>query len=242
MKIRDKLYLDRQGLEEHGPINVVIFGDSVSHGSVNGYYDFENVYWNRLKKKLHLVKAYMPINMINVSVGGTTAAEAVKRLGSQVLCHRPDAVIVCFGLNDVNCEKAVYLNALTEIFERCADVCDEVIFMTPNMMNTYIADDIPPENLRYALKTMKYQNSGKMDDYIYSAKALAENMGITVCDCYTEWKRIAETEDTTLLLANRVNHPTPKMHELFAEALFKVIMGEEKRENGESDDAMYREN
>lgn len=35
MKIRDKLYLDRQGLEEHGPINVVIFGDSVSHGSVN---------------------------------------------------------------------------------------------------------------------------------------------------------------------------------------------------------------
>ena len=50
MKIKEKLFLDRVGLEKYGPINIVIFGDSVSHGAVNGYIDYENVYWNILKK------------------------------------------------------------------------------------------------------------------------------------------------------------------------------------------------
>ena len=39
MKIREKILMDREGLEKHGPINIVIFGDSVSHGAFNGYMD-----------------------------------------------------------------------------------------------------------------------------------------------------------------------------------------------------------
>lgn len=66
--------------------------------------------------------------------------------------------------------------------------------------------------------------SGRMDDYIYSAVNLAEEMNITVCDCYSEWKLISESEDTTLMLINRINHPTAEMHQLFAEKLFKIIM------------------
>ena len=30
MTIKEKLHLDKEGLMEHGPINIVIFGDSVS--------------------------------------------------------------------------------------------------------------------------------------------------------------------------------------------------------------------
>ena len=44
-------HADIDGLLKHGPINIVVLGDSVSHGAVNGYIDYENVYWNRLKKK-----------------------------------------------------------------------------------------------------------------------------------------------------------------------------------------------
>ena len=43
MLVKDKILLDIQGLQENGPINIVIFGDSVSHGAVNGYIDYENV-------------------------------------------------------------------------------------------------------------------------------------------------------------------------------------------------------
>ena len=35
MKISEKISLDRQGLEKYGPINIVAFGDSVTHGALS---------------------------------------------------------------------------------------------------------------------------------------------------------------------------------------------------------------
>lgn len=239
MQIKEKLLLDRQGLEQHGPINIVIFGDSVSHGAVNGYFDYENVYWNVLKQKLHAFRDYMPINMINASVGGTTAKDALARLDKQVFRHCPDLVIVCFGLNDVNGSLKEYTDALREIFRRCLSEDCPAIFMTPNMLNTYVADDTPPQIREYAAKTAEMQNSGKMDTYMAAAIRLATDMGIPVCDCYAQWKKLAETEDTTMLLANRINHPIPAMHRLFADALYDKIIGEE-RSTKASDSSMFQ--
>ena len=95
--------------------------------------------------------------------------------------------------------------------------------MTPNMLNTYVAPDAPESHLAYAAVTAKYQTEGRMDLYMESAVRLAEEMSVPVCDCYAKWKKLAETEDTTMLLINRINHPTPGMHELFAESLFQMI-------------------
>lgn len=231
--------MDRQGLTEHGAITIAIFGDSVSHGALNGCYDYENVYHHLLQKKLNALRDYIPVNIINASVGGTSAKSSLKRLQRQVLLHEPDLTVVCFGLNDVNGTKEDYLAALREIFTRIIESGSELIFMTPNMLNTYVAEDTPPQYFEYAHKTAEMQNSGKMDDYIYSAVALAEDMGVTVCDCYSEWKRLAETEDTTALLVNRINHPISEMHKLFADRLYQLIVGEEGNE-AKSDDAMFK--
>ena len=240
MKIIEKLYLDREGLEKYGPINIVIFGDSVSHGAVNGYIDYENVYWNLLKRKLNALRDYIPVNMINASVGGTCAKRSLPRLESQVLRHEPDLIIVSFGLNDVNGELEEYLEALREIFKKCIDSESDVIFMTPNMLNTRVADDTPKEYLRYAAKTAVMQNEGRMDEYIYAAAALANELGVTVCDCYSRWKEIAKTQDVTMLLANRINHPTSEMHRLFADSLYDIIVNSQSKSSS-ADDGMYKE-
>ena len=63
-------------------------------------------------------------------------------------------------------------------------------------------------------------------------------MNITVADCYSEWKKMSKSEDVTLLLANRINHPIPQMHTLFADMLFEIIIGEESS-GKESDSAMF---
>ena len=34
LNIREKLMMDRGELHKNGPINIVVFGDSVSHGAV----------------------------------------------------------------------------------------------------------------------------------------------------------------------------------------------------------------
>lgn len=226
MKVKEKLMLDYEGLSKYGPINIVILGDSISHGAITDYYDYENVYWNRLKKKLHAYRDYMPINMINAAIAGICAKDALPRLEKQVFCHEPDLVIVAFGLNDVNNPLDEYVEALREIFAKCKERNIDVIFMTENMMNTYVADDTDEGLKEYARKTAEMQNGGKLDLYFDSAIELANSMEIAVCDCYAEWKKLAETQDTTILLANRINHPLSEMHYVFSDKLYDVIMSE----------------
>lgn len=235
MKIKEKIMLDNQGLFDNGPINIVIFGDSVSHGAVNGYMDYENVYWNVLKKKLNKYRDYIPVNMINASVEGTTAKLSLSRLQSQALIHNPDLMIVCFGLNDVNGALADYVDSLDKIFTECKKSGVDVIFMTPNMLNTSVLDDTPKQYYSYAFKTAEMQNSGRMDEYMAAAVKVCEKNNVTVCDCYTKWKEISKTRDVTELLANRINHPALEMHKLFADSLYEIIIGSSEHAEGGSD-------
>jgi len=224
MHIKDKVLLDRSGLEKEGAITIVAFGDSITHGALrSGEINYETVYWNLLRKKILEVRNYVPVNVINAGIGGVSARSSLDRLDKQVLSHSPDLVIICFGLNDINGPLEVYLSSLSVIFEKCVDSGADVIFMTPNMLNTYVASETDPEHLDYAAVTAEFQNSGKMDLYISSAVKLAKEMQVDVCDCYSEWKKIIKTQDTTKLLVNYINHPTQEMHKLFANMLFDLI-------------------
>lgn len=241
MKLKELLLTgDINTLKERGPITIVAFGDSVTHGALNGEINYETAYWNRLKQKLNSVRDYMPVNVINAGIGGITAAASLERMQRQVLDHHPDLIIVCFGLNDVNRPLDTYLDSLREIFTRGLASGSEVIFMTPNMLNTYVAEGTPVRYLEYAEKTARMQNDGTMDHYMECAIALAKEVGVTVCDCYGQWKELSKTENTTMMLINRINHPTAEMHELFAEALFRTVMGEEYA-SADSDSTMYGE-
>ena len=62
MKIKDKILLDRKGLEKEGPINIVVFGDSVTHGALCGCFNYETVYWNLLRQKICAIWDYVPVN------------------------------------------------------------------------------------------------------------------------------------------------------------------------------------
>ena len=158
----------------------------------------------------------------------------------QVFDHHPDLVIICFGLNDVNDPLEKYVDSLREIFQKCQDCSVDAIFMTPNMLNTYVAEGTPEKYLSYAHKTAEMQNSGRMDKYMSAAADLAVSMNITLCDCYSVWKKLSETQDTTVLLANRINHPTREMHALFADELFKVIFSKGNADPGTGDSTMWK--
>lgn len=225
MRIKEKIKLDYNGLVKYGPITIVAFGDSVTHGAVGpDEIDYESVYWNRLRRKINDVRDYVPVNVINAGIGGITAEGSLERMGRDVFLHYPDLIIVCFGLNDVNGTLESYLSSLEQIFSECNKRGIETVFLTPNMLNTYVAEDTLPELREYAEKTAEMQNSGRMDRYISEAVSLAGRMNIKVCDCYSRWKKLGETKDVTMLLANRINHPVREMHELFAEMLFDTVM------------------
>ena len=109
------------------------------------------------------------------------------------------------------------------MFDACNERHIPAIFMTPNMLNTYVTEDTPEEMRGFAADTARLQNDGTMDRYMQAACRVAQERGIPVCDCYALWKKRSETEDTTRLLANGINHPLAEMHELFADALFRQL-------------------
>lgn len=240
MKIKDKINLDRDGLVKYGPITIVAFGDSLTHGALGSdEFNYDTVYWNRLRNKILSIRSYVPVNVINAGIGGTTAKESIERMDRQVLAYNPDLIIICFGLNDVNGLLDEYLDSLSIIFEKALASEAELIFMTPNMLNTYVSDDTP-KHIEYAAATAKMQNEGKMDLYMEKAIALAEDMNVTVCDCYGKWKELSKTEDITMLLANRINHPTKEMHEVFAQSLFEIIFPDSNEVIRSNESAMYK--
>ena len=224
MTVKEKLYMDEQKLGDIGAITIVALGDSVTHGVLTpDENNYETVYWNVLKRMLNDTRDRIPVNVIDSGVNGNSALNGAARLERDVLRYRPDLVIVCFGLNDVHRALADYLGGLRTIFDACRDT--DVIFMTPNMMNTYFDEEAPVQYHEIAKRTAKYQTEGRMDEYINAAKELAVSMGVTVCDCYGEWKKLYEGgTDVTKLLINRINHPIPEMHKLFAEKLYETIM------------------
>ena len=236
MQISELLSMDREGLTEHGPIVIVALGDSVTHGMFDrDCADHESVYHNRLRQMLNAYKPYIPVCVINAGIGGTTAKQALARLERDVLSHHPDLVTVCFGLNDVNYPLDEYIDSMREILVRCRETVENVIVVTPNMLNTTVSPETEAKYMSYAAVTAEMQNGGKMDTYMDAVRALAAELSVPVCDVYGEWRRRSLREDMTAKLANHINHPTPEMHELKAKMLFDMLIKDGTAESAHED-------
>lgn len=219
------------------PVKIAFLGDSVTHGCFeviekrNGefdcIYDFESSYSNRLKQKIEAVFENCPVAVINAGISGATAMQSSERVERDIIACNPALVVVCFGLNDVNQPGGLpeYLNGLTAIFEKLSAAGLEHIFMTPNMLCTYVSAQIQSDWLRNAAEACASCNeSGKMDEFMAAAVSLCRQRSIPICDCYSDWKKLYNTgADVTQLLCNYVNHPNRDMHELFASRLFDSI-------------------
>lgn len=227
MKIIKKIADNNRDNTKNPPVTIAFLGDSVTQGCFRTHTDCNAVYHRLVAESLNTLFPSAIINIINAGIGGTTADFAVERLERDVISKNPDLCVVCFGLNDVGgLEEGLlkYETSLKSIFNSLKQSGCEVIFMTPNMLNTAITDIIPTQHKDYAEVTQKWQNNGLMDKYMETAKKTALECGIPVCDCYARWKKLALAgADTNLLLSNGINHPTREMHKLFSISLLETM-------------------
>ena len=168
------------------------------------------------------------VTIVNAGIAGDNSSGGLARLERDVLSHHPDLTVVCFALNDSNWGLAgleKYENNLREIFRKLREADSEVIFMTPNMLNTRVLFTIKEPLLREIAESLaKIQNEGIMDAYVDTARRVAKECGVPVCDVYAKWKKMAAYgTDTTLLLGQGMNHPTRQMHWLFAHSLLETM-------------------
>lgn len=218
---------------------VAFLGDSVTQGCFEVYQDSEGnigtvfdkncAYHNYFARIFSVLYPSVPINIINAGINGDTAPHGYERLERDVLAANPDLVIVCYGLNDSSLgagRLGEYIEGLENIFIQLKRKAIDVIFMTPNLMNTQVSCHISsPFFQKIAEETAKTQNQGIMDLYIDSARDVCQKHKVPICDCYAKWKVLQERGvKTTELLSNKINHPTREMNWLFAYALAEAIL------------------
>lgn len=240
MKITEKIRENVEEMGKHRPIVMGFLGDSVTQGCFELYrtgettYDTEfrsyEAYHHKLKRMLEEVFPRVSFNVINAGISGDNTLGGESRLERDILSFSPDLVVVCYGLNDVvkGAEGLMaYGDTLERIFKRIKDSGADVIFMTPNMVGERpVAEERDPLLYSVLDEVTEFQRNGMMDAYMERAKEVCEKNQVPVCDCYKKWKKLKENgADITRLLANRVNHPSEKMHWMFANSLFEMIMG-----------------
>lgn len=241
MKIIEKMARKTADHMNNEGVIVAFLGDSVTQGCFEIYkkenneietvFDQRYSYERSVSDILATLFPMCPVNTVNAGISGDNSGRGVERVERDVLRHAPDLTVVCYGLNDCDrSEKSVekYTNNLRLIFERILKSGSELIFMTPNMMNTRTSPHLTDTDfIELANGTAFKQNEGFFDAHIEGAKALCAEMGVPVCDCYAIWKKLYECGvDTTELLSNKINHPTRDMNKVFAYELVRTMFSE----------------
>lgn len=241
MKIIDKIRRKSANSNAVGAITIAFLGDSVTQGCFETYvdeakqiqpvYDSESGYANDLKKVLSFLFPSVPVNVVNAGISGNDAVQAHERIQRDVIAHTPDLTVVCLGLNDSTHGMdgiPTYCDVLCAIFDSLQEHGTEIIFMTPNTMNSMVSAFIHSEEEKaVAVQTAQIQNAGILEAYLKAAKRICHEKRIPVCDCYEKWMKLSRCGvDTTVLLANKINHPVREMHWLFAYSLLETMMDE----------------
>lgn len=226
--------------ESEDKLRVVCLGDSVTAGVFElvrtgtrffgGYvYDTESAYPARLETMLREKYGYDAV-VYNAGVSGDTVDAGMARLESDVFPRDPEIITVCFGLNDVCLEDAeLYKTQLGALFDaiRLWKPKVKIIFLTPNMLATYIHEDTKDDYVNYAMASgnVYISESGMLDEYMEAARQVCAKYDIPLCDAYAHWKKIyTEGADITEMLATHVTHPSREMQQVFADMLTETML------------------
>lgn len=208
-----------------GP-TIVVFGDSTT--AMNESFP---VYGSLLESEL--TRRYgAPVKVINAGVKGNTTEAAAKRFDADVIAHRPDLVVIQFGINDATTdvwkippatEPRVRLRQFSGNLKNFVQALQRenvaVVLMTPNPLQwtprlvelygkpPYDVSD--PDGLNLNLKT-----------YADEIRRLGAECGVPVVDVMAAHRNRLPTDPPWL---SDGMHPNQPGHEIVAERLVDLI-------------------
>ena len=214
-------------------MKIAFFGDSVTEGCfeitrINGQLevirDYPNCFRTIVENKLRHDYPNKEFEFFNFGLSGRDTSGAVEVV-PEIISKDVDLVIMCFGLNDfANQNVELFKSNLSSIYERFIARNIKVVFMTHNMVNKYVNNEEPIELKEFASTCASLQNNGGVDLFVEAEKEIAAKYNVPVIDVYAKWKELESYGiDTSLLLCNYINHPTRKMHYLFANMICSFL-------------------
>ncbi|MGB9641799.1 MAG: SGNH/GDSL hydrolase family protein [Candidatus Ratteibacteria bacterium] len=182
-------------------VNIVCHGHSVPAGYfATPHVDTFNAYPHLLHKKLKERFPFAVINVIVSAIGGENSISGAKRFSHDVLCHKPDLVLIDYGLNDRNFDTSSVQKAWTEMIQRAKEKNTAVMLLTPTWDFSVL------DSQQEYGKLLKRQA-----DII---RTLASNEEVALADSFSAFEKAVSNGVPLETLMSWINHPSKKGHEI----------------------------
>ena len=168
------------------------------------------------------------INLTNSGISGETATQALTRFERDVLNYYPDLLLIAFGLNDSTLgrdEISGFSSAIREMIQTIKSRgSTTIVLLTPPFMATARTYRIHPQHEEAAEIIIRTQTEGILGDYAQALRDLAKAENVLLADVYAEWSRLQKMgTDLNSWLANGLNHPDVRGHQLAAKAVWNTL-------------------
>ena len=177
--------------------NIVLFGDSITAGVINGY---PSPIFSRM-----ISKAVTPYEVINRGIPGDSTRPALSRVQDDVIVSRPKAVVIFFGTNDCKDEQTDIPQFKQNLSQMIAEIgTEKCILITPGITGPSRQEKRPLD---------------KMKQYAQAVIEVGQKNQVPVLD----WYGIASHYQPKKLLQSDDIHYTKFAYELLAKNLIPLI-------------------
>lgn len=194
-------------LDFHSRVTTIVcLGDSVT--GVYYHTGGRRAYPEMLQLAIQQADSHAKVQVINAGISGHTTTDGLARLERDVLIHKPDLVIISFGLNDMTrLTEEQFEQNLKTIIERCRVAHAQVVLCTPN---TVISTSDRP-----LTRLMRFCDR---------IRAIGQSQKVSVCDQFAagERHRHLDAFGWRLTMSDEI-HPNMDGHKRMAEELCRTI-------------------
>lgn len=188
------------------PVKLVALGDSITEGyNASGFRlcnvppyqpSYPQLVANTLQKRFGA-----KVTLVNLAVAGTEAGWGIEMV-PKVTEHKPDLVILAFGMNDGGNYNEKMLKVRDAVV--AANTEADIVLVAPMTMNPILAG---------------------ADVFVAKAKALGQlaTRNVALADVATPWIEILKKKNFSDLSGNNVNHPNDFGHRLYAHVILELF-------------------
>lgn len=195
---------------------LLFFGDSITTGadsSGGGLYFCEpNIDSFPVTVHKFLEEKYGNINYVNTAVGGKNTAWAEETFDENVLSHKPDMLVLAFGMNDGDRDPDDYYERYKRMLTRLEkELSGTPVLLVGTMINHPESDWL--KNQRYHVNRL-YKLEGE-----FKNTAVCDMTRLST-EIYERGKRFRD------LTGNGINHPNDFMASIYAQAILTTLIGD----------------
>ena len=213
-------------LQAGEPVTIAFLGDSITAQKASDMKDGQGSYIDRFAKYLEtryegskvvvtpmetVVKpAAKQVVIVKAGIGGNDSGQGLKRIDKDVMAHKPDLVVIMFGVNDENKKgesnqvpPVEYRANFEQMIAKVKAAGGQMILMTTSMKNTGWS-----------------ATRGNLNEYAAVIRDLAKAHNLCCVDNFAAWENLPKRGYHYMIyLGTCINHPVDLGHQLFFEGL-----------------------